>query len=40
MNRRVRHATAGVSLGQTATGTYLGDYNKYSNESFEELMIM
>ena len=40
MSRRVRDAAPGMSLGQTATGAYLGGNSKYSNESFEELMIM
>ena len=40
MSRRVSDTASGVSLDQTATGAYLGGNSKYSNESFEELMIM
>ena len=35
MSRRVHDAAPGVSLDQTAGGN-----SKYSNESFQELMIM
>ena len=40
MCRKARDVASGVSLGKTITGAYLGGNSKYSNESFEELMIM
>ena len=33
------NAAYGVTLGETANGACLGGNSKYSNESFEEVMI-